>query len=84
MSRRCTVYLVLNRDFRNEAYVCKLYGDEMGFRAGDRSMQIHSGIGLTTDLSIEKFWRQERSFRITEGASEVMRNMIARHVLRSY
>jgi len=57
-----------------------LYGDEKGFRAGDRPMQIHSGIGLTTDLPIEKFCRQERSFRITEGASEVMRNMIARHV----
>jgi alkylation response protein AidB-like acyl-CoA dehydrogenase len=29
-------------------------------------------------------WRQQRSFRITEGASEVMKMVIARGVLRDY
>jgi alkylation response protein AidB-like acyl-CoA dehydrogenase len=29
-------------------------------------------------------WRQQRSYRITEGASEVMRNVVARHVLKAY
>ena len=47
-------------------------------------MQIHGGIGLTTDLPIEKLWRQQRSYRITEGASEVMKMVIARHVLKAY
>ena len=41
------------------------------------------GIGLTKDLPIERFWRQQRSFRITEGATEVMKMMIARHLLRN-
>jgi acyl-CoA dehydrogenase len=71
-------------DNRVEAYVCKSYADEMAFRVADRCMQIHGGIGLTTDLPIEKFWRQQRSFRITEGATEVMKMVIARHVLKSY
>jgi acyl-CoA dehydrogenase len=47
-------------------------------------MQIHGGIALTTNLPIEKFWRQQRSFRITEGATEVMKMVIARHVLKTY
>lgn len=71
-------------DARVEGYVCKSYADEMAFRVADRCMQIHGGIGLTTDLPIEKFWRQQRSYRITEGATEVMKMVIARHVLRTY
>jgi acyl-CoA dehydrogenase len=71
-------------DARVEGYVCKSYADEMAFRVADRCMQIHGGIALTTDLPIEKFWRQQRSYRITEGATEVMKMVIARHVLRSY
>jgi acyl-CoA dehydrogenase len=73
-----------NEDARQDAYVCKYFADEMSFKAADMCMQIHGGIGLTTDLPIEKFWRQQRSFRITEGASEVMKMVIARHVLKTY
>jgi acyl-CoA dehydrogenase len=71
-------------DNRTDAYVSKSYADEMAFRVADRCMQIHGGIALTTDLPIEKFWRQQRSYRITEGATEVMKMVIARHVLKTY
>jgi acyl-CoA dehydrogenase len=71
-------------DAREDAYVCKYFCDEMAFKAADMCMQIHGGIALTTDLPIEKFWRQRRSFRITEGATEVMKMVIARHVLKTY
>jgi acyl-CoA dehydrogenase len=71
-------------DARQDAYVCKYFADEMAYKAADMCMQIHGGIALTTDLPIEKFWRQQRSFRITEGATEVMKMVIARHVLKTY
>jgi acyl-CoA dehydrogenase len=71
-------------DARVEAYHCKYYCDEMAFRAIDECMQIHGGMGLTKDMPIERMWRQQRSYRITEGASEVMRNVIARHVLKAH
>jgi acyl-CoA dehydrogenase len=69
---------------REDAYLSKYFADEMAFKAADHCMQIHGGIALTTDLPIEKMWRQQRSFRITEGASEVMKMVIARHVLKTY
>jgi acyl-CoA dehydrogenase len=69
---------------REDAYVAKYYAAEMAFRTADKCMQIHGGIALTTDLVIEKLWRQQRSFRITEGATEVMKMVIARHVLKTY
>jgi acyl-CoA dehydrogenase len=81
---KAAVRLDNNEDARQDAYVCKYFCDEMAFKAADMCMQIHGGIALTTDLPIEKFWRQQRSFRITEGASEVMKMVIARQVLKSY
>ena len=69
---------------REDAYIAKYYADEMAFRTADSCMQIHGGIALTTDLVIEKLWRQQRSYRITEGATEVMKMVIARHVLKTY
>jgi len=54
------------------AYVCKYFADEM--RSARRSMHADpGGIGLTTDLPIEKLWRQQRSYRDHRRASEVMR-----------
>ncbi len=81
---KAAVRLDAGEDARQDAYVCKYFADEMAFKAADMCMQIHGGIALTTDLPIEKFWRQQRSFRITEGASEVMKMVIARHVLKTY
>ena len=40
--------------------------------------------GTPFAMPIERMWRQQRSFRITEGASEVMKMVIARHVLNTY
>ena len=64
--------------------MAKMYSAEMGFRAADRCLQIHGGIGLTTDLPVERFWRNQRPYLITEGAAEVMRMTVARHVLKHY
>lgn len=69
---------------RTDGFIQKMYADELGFRAADRCMQVHGGIGLTTDLPIEQLWRQARSFRITEGPTEIMKMVIARNVLRDY
>ncbi len=71
-------------DVRNEAYMAKLFADEMSFRVVDRVLQIHGGVGLTLDLPLAKWFVDQRSRMITEGASEVMRMVIARHVLQKY
>ncbi|HEX9446097.1 MAG TPA: acyl-CoA dehydrogenase family protein [Candidatus Binatia bacterium] len=71
-------------DSRHEAYMAKLYADEMSVRVVDRVLQIHGGIGLTLDLPLAKWFVDQRSRLITEGASEVMRMVIARHVLQKY
>ena len=72
------------KDIRNEAYMAKLFADEMSFRVVDRVLQIHGGVGLTLDLPLAKWFVDQRSRMITEGASEVMRMVIAREVLKKY
>ncbi len=71
-------------DVRYDAYMCKYFGDTKSFEAADRCMQIHGGVGLTTDLPIERMWRDQRSFIITEGPTEILKMALARHVLRKY
>jgi acyl-CoA dehydrogenase len=72
------------RDVRVEAYMGKIFGDAQSFIAADRCLTIHGGIGLTTDLPIEKFWRDQRSMMITEGPNEILKMTLARHVLKAY
>ena len=72
MVRDAAAKLDAGEDARVETFMVKVYGDEMGFRVADRCLQLHGGIGLTTELPIEKFWRDQRSFMITEGPTEVL------------
>jgi acyl-CoA dehydrogenase len=72
------------RDIRTEAYMVKMFGDTQSFHAADRCMEIHGGIGLATELPIEKFWRDQRSMMITEGPTAILKMALARHVLRTY
>lgn len=72
------------KDVRYDSYMCKYFGDESSFSAADRCLQIHGGIGLTTDYPIETFWRDQRSFTITEGPTEILKMTLARHILKTY
>jgi acyl-CoA dehydrogenase len=70
-------------DVRVEAYMAKVFGDRQSYVAADNCLQIHGGMGLSRELPIEKFWRNQRMM-ITEGPNEVLKTAIARHVLREY
>jgi acyl-CoA dehydrogenase len=60
----------------------KLYATEMLARVTDESLQIFGGMGLMSDLPLERFWRDARVERIWEGTSEIQRHIISRELLR--
>ena len=60
----------------------KLYASEMLARVCDESLQIFGGMGLMSDLPIERFWRDARVERIWDGTSEIQRHIISRELLR--
>lgn len=65
---------------RHETYMIKVFCTELGFEAADRCMQFHGGLGTSTEMPIERMWRQSRSFMITGGPVEIMRASLAREV----
>jgi len=70
-------------DTRDASYMTKIMCTEMAGRVVDSAIQIHGGIGLTTELPLEYWYRQLRSIRITEGVTEVLRWRLARNLMRS-
>ncbi len=60
----------------------KLYATEMLARVTDEAIQIHGGMGLMSDLPLERFWRDARVERIWDGTSEIHRHIIGRSLLR--
>jgi acyl-CoA dehydrogenase len=65
-----------------DASVAKLYASEMLGRVVDEGVQIFGGMGLSTELPMERYWRDARVERIWEGTSEIHRDLVGRAVLR--
>ena len=64
-----------------EAAVAKLFSTEAAQRIIDRCLQVHGGNGVVKGAVVERLYRDVRALRIYEGASEVQRLVIARHLL---
>ncbi len=62
--------------------IAKLKATEMLALVADEALQIHGGMGLISDLPLERIWRDARIERIWEGTSEVQRLIISRGLLR--
>jgi acyl-CoA dehydrogenase len=72
----------LGRNVRVDASVAKMYGTEAAYRVIDRCIQIHGALGISTELPLERWFRDLRVKRLGEGATEVQREVIARSLLR--
>jgi alkylation response protein AidB-like acyl-CoA dehydrogenase len=62
--------------------IAKLKATETLAMVADEALQIHGGMGLMSDLPLERIWRDARIERIWEGTSEVQRHIISRAMLR--
>ena len=62
--------------------MAKLKATEMLAMVADEALQIHGGMGLMSDLPLERIWRDARIERIWDGTSEVQRHIISRAMLR--
>ena len=67
---------------RIETFMAKITGVESGFKVVDDCLQLHGGMGLTRETPLERYWRDLRSFRITEGPTEVLKTTMARAILK--
>ncbi|MGO8960268.1 MAG: acyl-CoA dehydrogenase family protein [Streptosporangiaceae bacterium] len=65
-----------------DAAMAKVFASEMLGRVTDTAVQIFGGMGLMSELPLERWWRDARVERIWDGTSEIQRHIIARSLLR--
>ena len=61
--------------------MAKKFVTEAGSKIVDQCLQLHGGYGYLADYGIEKLVRDLRVHQILEGTNEIMRVIVARHML---
>jgi alkylation response protein AidB-like acyl-CoA dehydrogenase len=69
---------------RTEISLIKFYGARVLHDVIDRAIQVHGALGVTSDLPLEKMYREARYARIYDGPDEVHRMVVARRLLKDY
>jgi alkylation response protein AidB-like acyl-CoA dehydrogenase len=64
-----------------EAGMAKLFASETALDVATESMRIHGGVGYTTDLPVERYYRDAPLMVIGEGTNEIQRLVIARGLM---
>jgi acyl-CoA dehydrogenase len=67
-----------------DAAMAKLKATEMLAMVSDEAIQILGGMGLMSDMPLERIWRDHRVERIWDGTSEIQRHIISRSLLRPH
>ncbi len=70
-------------DASKHCAMAKKFVTEAGSRIVDQCLQLHGGYGYLADYGIEKLVRDLRVHQILEGTNEIMRVIVARHMLAS-
>jgi alkylation response protein AidB-like acyl-CoA dehydrogenase len=65
-----------------EAGMAKLFASEVAIKASLESMRIHGGYGYSTELDIERLYRDAPLMAIGEGTNDIQRLVIARGLLK--
>ncbi len=65
-----------------EAGMAKLFASEVALKASLESMRIHGGYGYSTELDVERLYRDAPLMAIGEGTNDIQRIVIAKGLLR--
>ncbi len=71
-----------DRGARNtlEAAAAKAMAADTATWAASEAIQVHGGMGYSTELPLEKLYRDAKVMQIYEGTSEIQRNIIVREL----
>jgi alkylation response protein AidB-like acyl-CoA dehydrogenase len=64
-----------------ETSLAKFYATEAAVRTTSMAIQIHGAYGLSEEYSVERFFRDARSFTIPDGTTQIQKLIVARSVL---
>jgi acyl-CoA dehydrogenase len=66
-----------------EASMAKLFATESAQQVVDAAVQVFGGLGVVRGVTVERLYREIRSLRIYEGASEVLKLIIGAKALEA-
>ncbi|GAB4209489.1 MAG: acyl-CoA dehydrogenase [Roseiflexaceae bacterium] len=69
------------KPFSREAAAGKLLASEVGETICRNAIQVFGGYGYSQEFPVERIYRDQRLLTIGEGTSEILRMVVARHVL---
>jgi acyl-CoA dehydrogenase len=67
-----------------EAAMAKLVATEGAQQVIDAAVQLFGGLGVVSEMPVERLYREIRALRIYEGATEVQQLIIARELLKEH
>jgi alkylation response protein AidB-like acyl-CoA dehydrogenase len=70
------------RTVTREAAMAKLAATEGAQQVIDAALQMWGGLGVVSEQTVERLYREIRALRIYEGATEVQQLIIARELLK--
>ncbi len=72
----------MGRTVTREAAMAKLAATEGAQQVIDAALQMWGGLGVVSEQTVERLYREIRALRIYEGATEVQQLIIARELLK--
>ena len=63
-----------------EASMAKMFASEAAEKIASDAIQIHGGVGYTSDFPVERIYRDVRVCQIYEGANDIQRLVIGRSI----
>lgn len=70
-----------HQPYSMEAAMAKLYASDCTHKIVDEALQIHGGSGFIKGIDVERFYRDAKITMIYEGTNEIMRLVIANHII---
>lgn len=70
------------KDVAKESAMAKLYASDVAMKVTTECLQIFGGYGYMRDYPIEKYFRDAKITQIYEGTNQIMRNIIAQHLIK--
>jgi alkylation response protein AidB-like acyl-CoA dehydrogenase len=65
-----------------EAGMAKLYASEVAMQIALDALRIHGGYGYSTEFDVERYFRDAPLMIVGEGTNEILRNVIARQLVK--
>jgi alkylation response protein AidB-like acyl-CoA dehydrogenase len=79
--RRAAFLADNNEEFDLAASIAKIFASESAMETAIKAIQVHGGIGYTTEYPIERYFRDAKATEIYGGTSEIHRAFISKKLL---